>query len=317
MNLDRRQFMGTSGLGLAAGMVAGSAHASENGSKVKVGICDWNIRDENNRGGNCRPELIPYVKKAHLEGIQVSVATNPSNVPLRDPKVRQQYIELGKKHGIKFPSVAAGSILNSIPLATEPQSAVYVIDAVEAAAALGSTNILMAFFGNGDLRLKDSQGRFRIKREEPFRLYELDTKSVSRVVEALRQIAPRAEDAGIALGLENTISAEQNLDIIDQVGSDILQVYYDLGNSTSNGYDVPGELRMLGNDRICEIHLKDNGQDVREFTSPNLQVDWPAVAEALKDIGYDKWYVIEESGRNKRFMEDTQANVKFAKELLA
>ncbi len=317
MNMKRRHFFYTAGLGVAAMSAYGSSAYAAEDNGIKIGICDWNLRNEKNQGGNCKPEFIPIAKKAHLDGIQVSVGTNPDNIPLRDPEVRKQYIELGKEHGIEFPSVAAGSILNSIPLATEPQSAVYVIDAVEAAAALGSTNILMAFFGNGDLRLRDSRGNMRLLRREPYRIYELDSKKVTRVVEALRQIAPRAEDAGIALGLENTLTAEQNLEIIDHVGSDIVQVYYDVGNSTSNGYDVPSELRMLGNDRICEIHLKDNGKDVVVFDEPNAQLNWPEINKALKDINYDKWFVIEESGHQNHFIEDTQTNVAFAKEALA
>jgi L-ribulose-5-phosphate 3-epimerase len=101
------------------------------------------------------------------------------------------------------------------------------------------------------------------------------------------------------------------------VGSPIVQVYYDIANSWSNGYDVPGEIRMLGNDRICEIHLKDNGKDVTRFDAPNAMIDWPKVSQAIKDIGYDKWFTIEESGRKNRWVEDTQYNVAHAKTYLA
>ncbi|MBZ0258107.1 sugar phosphate isomerase/epimerase, partial [bacterium] len=130
MSLDRRSFIQTAGLSAAA-ISFTSALAQAAGPSPKIGMCDWNL------GGSCNPDLIPKAAEANLEGILVSVGTNPQNVPLRDPKVREKYLELGEKYNVKFPSVAAGSILNSIPLATEPQSAVYVIDAVEAAQALG------------------------------------------------------------------------------------------------------------------------------------------------------------------------------------
>ena len=175
---------------------------------IGVGMCDWNL------GGAANPDIIPKAQKAHLDGIQVSVGTNPDNIPLREKAVRQKYIEMGKKYNIRFHSVAAGGILNKIPLATEPQSAVYVIDAIEAAQALGAKNILIAFFGNGDLRRKDSAGKYRDLKDGKFSSYELDEQRVERVVAALRQIVPRAQDAGVALGLENTLTAKQNLDII-------------------------------------------------------------------------------------------------------
>jgi len=270
-----------------------------------VGMCDWNL------GKAATPDTIPRAEEAHIEGIQVSVGTDPGNIPLREPAVRKKYIKMGKKHGVAFCSIAAGGILNQIPLATEPQSAVYVIDAIEAAAALGAKNILIAFFGNGDLRLRDSTGKYRDLKDGDFSSYELDTKKVKRVVEALRQIVPRAEDAGVALGLENTITAQQNLEIIDQIGSGIAQVYYDVGNSWGNGYDVPGEIRMLGNNRICEVHLKDWKTPI--LGSDGAMVDMKLCAQALSDINYDKWLVLETSGRKDKFIEDTRTNVAFTK----
>jgi len=69
---------------------------------------------------------------------------------------------------------------------------------------------------------------------------------------------------------------------------------------------------MLGNDRICEVHLKDRNTSM--LGSPEGMVDMNECARALEDIGYDKWLVLETSGRRNRFVEDTQANVVFVKE---
>ena len=103
----------------------------------------------------------------------------------------------------------------------------------------------------------------------------------------------------------------------------MVQVYYDVGNSTAYGYDVPGELRMLGNDRICEIHLKETLglEDSRavvlgapETGAPETGgVDFEGVAAACQDIAFDKWFILELSGRKTRFTEDTRTNVAFAK----
>jgi sugar phosphate isomerase/epimerase len=259
----------------------------------------------------CDPEQIPRAVEAHLEGIQVSLGRNPDEVPLRDPAVRDRYLELGRQHGVVFHSVAIG-MLNTYPLAEEPRAAVWLVDAIDAAVALGASNVLMAFFGNGDLRLRDADGEFINEADGPHASFRLDEEKVTSVVHTLQQVVPRARDAGVILGLENTISAAQNLEIIDRVGSKWLQVYYDLGNSTGNGYDVPGELRALGSDRICEVHLKDWNTPL--LGSPEGMVDGPAAAAALRDIAYDKWLVLETSGRPERFMEDTRANVAWAKQ---
>lgn len=317
MAMLRRDFLKTAGFSVAAaGLLRAQAGNAESTGKVQVGMCDWNLIDEQGRGGTCRPDLIPRAVEAHLNGLQVSVGTSPDHIPLRSKDFRNQYKEMGKKYNFAVHSVAAGGILNSIPLKSEPQSAVYVIDAVEAAADLGAKNILIAFFGNGDLRLSDASGKMRNIGEGSFKTWELDSQAVSRVVEVLRQIVPRAEDLGVALGLENTLSAKQNLDIIERVGSPICQVYYDIANSTTGGYDVPSEIRLLGKDRICEIHLKDNGENVSRFDLPKAQINWEEIGKACQEIGYDKWYCLEESGRENKFIEDTQYNVDHANKWL-
>jgi sugar phosphate isomerase/epimerase len=308
MALDRRAFFKTMGLGAAAAAVPGlsgrSVFAAPAGpGAAGISMCDWNLR------GTASPDIISKASEAGLEGIQVSLGSSEDSLPLRSPAVRQKYLELGEKHGIAFNSVALG-ILNGIPLASEPQAAVWVIDAIEAARALGAGNILMAFFGKGDLRLRNDEGKFQ-RKEDGSNEFELDPVGIDRVAAALRQVVPRAEQAGVVLGIENTISARQNLEIIEKIGSSVAQVYYDVGNSWGNGYNVPAEIRMLGNDRICEVHLKDWKTPI--LGSAEAQVDMQQCAEALDDIGYDKWLVLETSGRKDRFIEDTRANVAFAK----
>jgi L-ribulose-5-phosphate 3-epimerase len=312
MTLDRRRFLQTAGAALYTASLPLPLSATGL-NEARVGMCDWNLGSLVSDPGE-----IARAARVGLDGIQVSVGNLPDRIPLRDPAIRRLYLEQGRRHGVAFPSVAAGSILNRIPLRSEPQSAVYVIDAVEAAAALGGTNILVAFFGNADLRLRDALGELRVTSDGRFREYALDEQGVTRVVETLRQIVPRARDAGIVLGLENTLTARQNLEILERIGSPMVQVYYDVGNSTSYGYDVPTEIRLLGKDRICEIHVKET-LGLEDPNTPLLGgptaggVDFEAAAAACREIGYDGWYVLETSGRPGRFEEDTRANVAFVK----
>lgn len=323
MTMDRKRFLEKSGGALAAvslGSAAGLAGCTEDspgsqslpdGSPARpllgtpgIGICDWNL------GPMCDPELIPTAADAHLTGIQVSLGRDPDQILLRNTALRRRYLELGAEHGVTFHSVALG-LFNTYPLADEPRSAVWLVDAIDAAAVLGAGNVLMAFFGNGDLRFRDGNGEFVDESEGEFASFRLDEEKVASVVATLVQVMPRAMGAGVALGLENTLSAAQNLEIVDRVGSEWLQIYYDLGNSAGNGYDVPAELRLVGNDRLCEVHLKDWNTPL--LGSEGCMVDNEAAASALKDIGYDKWLVLETSGRRDHFLEDTRANVAWAK----
>jgi sugar phosphate isomerase/epimerase len=101
------------------------------------------------------------------------------------------------------------------------------------------------------------------------------------VGDTLREIAPEAAKAGVVLGLEDTLSAEDNVRIMDRAKSKSVSVYYDVGNSTQAGFDVVKEIRWLGKDRICQFHLKDNPHYLGEGT-----IAFPRVMEAIRDIGF-------------------------------
>ena len=70
--------------------------------------------------------------------------------------------------------------------------------------------VLLAFFGNGDL--------------------VNDEKGVDEVVRRLKKVAPKAEKAGVILGLESWLSAEDTVRIMDRVGSSAVKMYYDVCN---------------------------------------------------------------------------------------
>ena len=83
-----------------------------------------------------------------------------------------------------------------------------------------------------------------------------NTKEIDQVVRVLKSAAPKTEQEGMTLGPESYLSAEDNLKILERVGSPVLKVYYDVGNSTDKGRDVLKEIPRLGK-LICEFHFKD------------------------------------------------------------
>jgi len=158
--------------------------------------------------------------------------------------------------------------MNQVPYKSDPRTEQWVSDAIDAARDLQVRVVLLAFFGNGDLR-KDPDGQ-------------------AETIRRLKRVAPRAELHGVVLGIESWLSAADHLRLIDAIGSPNVQVYYDLANSTQMGYDVLSEIRQLGRARICEFHAKENG-----FLLGQGRIDFPAVRKAMDDIGYTGWIQIE------------------------
>jgi sugar phosphate isomerase/epimerase len=89
------------------------------------------------------------------------------------------------------------------------------------------------------------------------------------------------------LGLESYLSAEDNLKILERVGSPAVKVYYDVGNSTDKGRDVLKEIPLLGK-LICEFHFKD-----ANFRLGQGRIDFRKVRGALDKIDYSGWIHIE------------------------
>jgi sugar phosphate isomerase/epimerase len=130
------------------------------------------------------------------------------------------------------------------------------------------------------------------------------------VADVMKELGPEAEKAGILLGLENTISAEDNARILDRAKSRAVRVYYDVGNSTRGGFDVIKEIRWLGKDRICQVHLKDKGY-LGEGT-----IDFPGIVRALADIGYSGFANLETSCPSGSVEADMKRNLGYIRKLM-
>jgi len=113
----------------------------------------------------------------------------------------------------------------------------------------------------------------------------------------------------VILGIENTLSARQNLDILARIGHDSVRIYYDVGNSTGMGYDVPAEIRQLS-DKIAIFHFKDGPDYLGEG-----KVKYAPIAEAIRAINYQGWIVLETSNPSKDRIADTKRNAAFIRKL--
>ena len=115
-----------------------------------------------------------------------------------------------------------------------------------------------------------------------------DQDRVKRFAAAVREAGPRAARQGVTLGLENRLSAEEDLRLLELIDAEGVKIYYDIANLSNLGHDPATEIRLLGRERICQVHVKDNPHRLGEG-----EIDFRPVAEALDEIGYDGWLVLE------------------------
>ena len=266
-NYSRREFVMTAAAAAGTLALAGTgwraATAAEKPAarRFPLGACDWSL------GKAQTPEAFAVAKEIGLEGVEVSFGQPGGKYDLREESVRRQFLDAARQHGLEIASLAMG-ILNQIPYATDPRTEQWVVDVVEVMPKLGVKRCLLAFFGNGDIKG--------------------DRAKQAAVISRLKKVAPLAEKAGVVLGVESWMNADDHLRILDGVGSPAVQVYYDFCNMRDQGYDVCQEIRRLGKDRICQFHMKENGSLLGQG-----KVDFARVKDAIADIGYTGWLIIE------------------------
>jgi L-ribulose-5-phosphate 3-epimerase len=226
----------------------------------KLGVCDWTI------GKTADPDSFELAKRIGLDGVQVDFGRGDNRLPLFDEELQDNILKEARRHKMEIASLAMG-VLNDVPYKSDMRAERWVRQGIRVAEAMGVKVILLAFFGEGDLK-NDPQG-------------------VNNVVQRLRQVSTDAEMAGVTLGIESWLGAEQHIDIIERVGSPAVKVYYDVANSHKAGYDIYKEIRQLGS-QICEFHLKDY-DDLYGKGS----IDFEEVRRAIDDIGYRGWLVME------------------------
>ena len=227
-----------------------------------------------------------------IMGVELQVTAGKSN--LRDWDTVRNYKRQADRWAMRIPSLA-GIWDNGVQI-NSPAAAENVRLSIRAAEMLGSSVILLAFFEKvaPDMNREDSYGP---------------------IVKMLRDVAPRAADAGAILGLENSLSPADNVKLVDLVGHPAVRVYYDVHNMATYRHGdqaVPG-IKLLGKERICAVHVK-NGMMKIEDPGP---IDWPAAFRAFNEIGYDGWYIFETGHRTPvACAEDTQANLAFLRQHL-
>lgn len=283
MAQTRRAFLASSAAGLAGVALARGLMAAEPAGAAKIRISA--------RGGSFGGGF-DTAKRCGLDGIELGVG-GPPKLAIANPARRQKIKEQAKSTGVVVSSLSM-DFMNRKPFFAEEQAPAWTEQAIEAAKDLGAAGILVPFFGKASLR----KGK------------QLKKDAVDALVGRMKELAPKAEKAGVALGIECTLTARQYLAILDRIGSDAVAAYYDIGNSTNAGFDVPADIRALKG-RICLIHFKDG----RSYLGQG-KVKMEPVAAALKDISYQGWIVLETACPSRDRPADGKRNVDFVRKLM-
>lgn len=296
--MKRREFLqqlacGSAGLLVSARTVCAQKQDAEQQRQLpyKIGIRQASLCDPRNPSKGMVGNFDTFKVARDIPdiiGVELQVIGGRPN--MRDLSVACRYKAEAYRWGLDIPSTAG---VWDHPV-WGPQSEQDLLDSIRATEILGARVMLVAFFGKNAPNMSDQQ-------------------SYEPIVSVLKKVAPRAQEAGIILGLENSLSPKDNKDLVDRIDHPCVKVYYDLDNMYQYGHGaeaVPG-IELLGLERIVAVHAKNKDRVLRE----TYRIDWAQAFKALTEIRYDGWLVFETQHKShQQCKEMTKQNIAFIKE---
>lgn len=199
--------------------------------------------------------------------------------------------EMAKSYGLTLSGLATGLYWGANPASADAaireKAASILARQIECAGALGIDAILVVPGSVGADFIPDCE-------VVPYDL------AWERGREFILAALPAAEKHGVTLCIENVwnkflLSPLEMRSFIDSFDHKLVGAYFDVGNSLANGYPEQW-IRILGA-RVRRVHFKDYRRAVGSVDGfcdlLSGDVNWPAVIEALREVGYDGWVAPE------------------------
>ncbi|MBV8549802.1 MAG: sugar phosphate isomerase/epimerase [Acidobacteriaceae bacterium] len=279
--VSRRRFCSLSAAAFSLPLVAS---ASEGGAiPLKFGHRQANMVEQTG------PIVFEIARRIRgLSGVELQMIWKGQD--LSDHETTLAYKREANRWAVQVPSIAGiwshGESIFNIGSARQT-----IQRAIRAAELLGASVILVALFDANCPNMSDES-------------------SYGPVVDLLQNVSSEAADAGVALGLETSLTPADDKKFVDLVNRSAVRIYYDATNKelAYPGQSVPG-IQLLGQ-RIVQIHLKNEDR----LLSEPAKVNWPAALRALQRISYQGWYVFETKHQNpEQCVLATQQNIDFVR----
>ncbi len=263
---------------------------------MKKGISIWSFP------AGSLADSFRLAKDAGFEGVEVALDEADGEITLASTE--KELLEVKRQAadcGIELYSVASGLywsyFLNDTDEAVRAKAQDIVKKQLEVASVLGCESILVI------------PGCVNAEFAAPGKVMDYET-CYERSLESLMKVKAYAEEYKVEIGLENVwnkflLSPLEMRDFIDKIDSPYVGSYLDIGNTLANGY--PEHWIRTLDKRIKKVHFKDyrvEAGGLHGFVDLLAgDVNYPAVTEALKAVGYDGWVSAEMIPNYKYYTE--------------
>jgi sugar phosphate isomerase/epimerase len=245
-----------------------------------------------------------WAAQADAEGLEITCSNASQAKFLFTPVGCSRIAELAAQNKVQATSLALGILCQSESFLGDDTAAKaageIVSQAIECCTKTGMGVVLIPFFGKSSIEIEEH---------------------VNRLPDRLADLAELAEQAGVVLGIESLMNINQQLYLLDSLAAyKSVKIYIDSANSLPRKIDPSNNIRDLGKERVCQIHLKD--VHLADAQKPDFNVDLgqgdvdlPAVVNSIAAIHYDGWVILETPPGEKP-LESAKRNVQTARQLL-
>jgi sugar phosphate isomerase/epimerase len=233
---------------------------------VKAGVTDAVVRASDD------DETFARAKRLGFTGVEVDLSRDELHSGDRLETLRRA----SAASGLAVPSSVLGEHSDRGGIAdTDPvvagQARHDVVRAIDWAAELGAGAILIPSFGRAELN---------------------EEADIDRAAAAFRPLCELAGERSLLLCYEGTLPATRIRLLAERIASRAFGCYFDLANPVTRGLDSATEIRTLG-ELVRRVHFKDTLIEAGDCPPGLGRVDYAASFDALREIGYDGWVVLE------------------------
>lgn len=221
--------------------------------------------------GKADVDTLQRAKRLGFDGVEINLKISDLETD-RWKRLAGEALALG----LEIPSAVLGEH-NSGGLATwwrGKDADEEVAAAVRATADLGASTLLVPFFF-----FNEPKGRTHR----------------DAVANRLKPLCASAATLGVVIAFEGVVPAEHLIEMSQLIASPAFGVYVDPANMTWCDMDAPTQIRQLGN-LVRQVHGKEAATYTGDARLGKGRVDHAACKQALREIGYDRWIVLETPG---------------------
>lgn len=248
----------------------------------RIAACDWMMLKRQKLGE------FQLAKNIHADGIEMDMGPLGSRPQfdnkLRDPHFQELFPRTADSLGIEVPSVAMSGFFAQSLLKRENYREL-VQDCLNTMKHMKSQVAFLPLGGCGKEWVTDPVLR-------------------AELIHRLHTIGEMAKREGKVIGIRTGLDAKESKRMLKEIHSDGIKIYYNLQDAVDSHRDVCKELKVLGKDRICQIHASLTDSVTLD---KDPRINMPQVVKTLNQIGWRGWLVVERS-RDASRVRDVRYN---------